>query len=129
MNNHGKQTQKKLKYKKKTFNNSYQTAIYQFNNFEEFCSFSTYCNNTKLSDLKGIAKNIALYEYNNLYYLIFSNINSDYKNINLFYTSIAEFSKLASTSVLFKSKLGEHGNVIFKTNAIKNTIKYFLVKD
>lgn len=109
---------KKLRFKRKTFSNSYKNAIYKFNNFEEFCNFCTYCSHSKLSDLKGFAKNIALYEYKNIYYLIFTNINIDFKFTNLFYTSISEFSNLVSNSLFFKSKLDEHGKVIFKTNAI-----------
>ena len=89
--------------------------------------FCTYCNNTKLSDLKQIAKNIALYEYKNSYYLVFSNINNNYSYINLFYTIISEFSNLASTSILYKSKIQEYGKVIFKANAVKNALKYFAV--
>lgn len=119
---------KRLKFKRKTFSNCYQNAIYQFNNFEEFCHFCTYCNNSKLSDLKDFAKNISFYEYKNLYYLIFSNINTNFKYTNLFYTSISEFSNLVSNSFIVKSKLMEHGKTIFKTNAIKNGIKYFVVR-
>ncbi len=116
---------KKLRLKRKTYKNNYTNAIYKFNNFEEFCNFCTYCNKTKLSDLKQLAKNISLYEYNNFYYLVLSTINKNYANINLFYTAISEFSTLASTSILFKSKIQEYGRVIFKANAIKNAIKYF----
>ena len=105
-------TAKKLKYRRKTFNNNYKNAIYKFNNFEEFCNFCTYCNNSKLSDLKQFAKNIALYEYN-----------------NLFYTVISEFSNLVSTSIIYRSKLQEYGKVIFKANAVKNGIKYFSIKN
>ena len=118
-------TPKRVKFKRKTHDSSCSTAIYKFNNFEEFCNFCTYCNNTKLSDLKSFAKNISLYEYNNLYYLVFTNINVDFKNIKLFYTSISEFSNLVSNSITLKSKLDEYGKIIFKTNAIKNGIKYF----
>ncbi len=117
---------KRLKFKRKTFSNSYSNAIYKFNNFEEFCNFCTYCSASKFSDLKDFAKNISLYEYKSLYYLIFSNINKDFKYTNLFYTSISEFSNLVSSSLVFKSKLAEHGKVIFKGNAIKNGIKYFV---
>lgn len=117
---------KRLKFKRKTFSNSYRNAIYKFNNFEEFCNFCTYCSSSKFFDLKDFAKNISLYEYKNLYYLIFSNINKDFKYANLFYTSISEFSNLVSSSLVFKSKLTEHGKVIFKGNAIKNGIKYFV---
>lgn len=115
-----------MKFKRKTFSNSYRNAIYKFNNFEEFCNFCTYCSSSKFFDLKDFAKNISLYEYKNLYYLIFSNINKDFKYANLFYTSISEFSNLVSSSLVFKSKLTEHGKVIFKGNAIKNGIKYFV---
>lgn len=120
---------KKLKYKRKTFSNNYQNAIYKFNDFEEFCNFCTYCYNSKLSDLKQFAKNISLYEYNNSYYLVFSNINNNYSYINLFYTVISEFSNLVSTSIIYRSKLQEFGKVIFKANAVKNGIKYFSIKD
>ena len=78
------------------------------------------------SDLKDFAKNIALYEYKGLYYLVFTNIHIDFTYTNLFYTSISEFSNLISNSLVFKSKLEEHGKVIFKANAIKNGIKYFV---
>ena len=116
---------KKPKFKRKTFLNSYKHAIYKFENFEEFCNFCTYCNNSRLKDLNELSKNISLFEYNNFYYLIFTNINSEFKYMNLFYTSISEFSNLVSNSLVLKSKLEEYGKSIFKTNAIKRGIKYF----
>lgn len=121
-------TSKKVYFKRKMPNNTQKNAIYEFKNFDEFCFFCTYANNSKLCDLKGFAKNISLYEYNFLYYLVLSNINTDFKYLNLFYTSISEFAKLISNSSLYKSKLDEHGKIIFKTNAIKNGIKYFSEK-
>lgn len=119
---------KKVVLKRKMPNVSQKNAIYEFKNFDEFCSFCTYSNESKLLDLKGFAKNISLYEYNSLYYLTFININTDYKFLKLFYTSISEFAKLVSSSSLYKSKLDEHGKIIFKANAVKNGIKYFLNK-
>ena len=119
---------KKVSFKRKIPNNMKKNAIYEFRDFEEFCNFCTYANNSKLLDLKGLAKNISLYEYNSLFYLVFSNINTDFKFLNLFYTSISEFAKLVSNSDLYKSKLDEHGKIIFKANAIKNGIKYFSEK-
>lgn len=117
---------KRVKYKRKSLSTSYKNAIYKFNNFDEFCNFCTYCYKTNLSTLKGFAKNISLYEYKNFYYLVFTNINIDYKNTNLFYTSISEFSNLVSNSLVLKSKLVEHGKSIFRANAIENGIKYFV---
>ena len=117
---------KRLKFKRKSLTNSYKNAIYQFNNFEEFCNFCTYCHGSKLGTLTGLAKTVSLYEYNSLYYLVLSNINITFKNINLFYTSISEFSNLVSSSGIMKSKLDEYGKIVFKNNAIKNGIKYFV---
>ena len=117
---------KKLKFKRKALTNSYKNAIYRFNNFEEFCNFCTYCHGSKLGTLTGLAKTVSLYEYNSLYYLVLSNINITFKNINLFYTSISEFSNLVSSSGIMKSKLDEYGKIVFKNNAIKNGIKYFV---
>lgn len=117
---------KKVRYRRKTLSTSYKNAIYKFNNFDEFCNFCTYCNSSKLGNLKSFAKNISLYEYRNFYYLVFTNINIDYKYTNLFYTSISEFSNLISNSIILKSKLVEHGKVIFKANAVVNGIKYFV---
>lgn len=119
---------KKVNFKRKNINNTYKNAIYKFNNFEEFCNFCSYCYNSKLNTLQGFAKNIALYEYKSFYYLIFTNINIGYEFTNLFYTSISEFSNMISNSILLKSKLSEHGNMIFKANAVKNGIKYFVTK-
>lgn len=117
---------KKLKYRRKVLSNSYKNAIYKFSAFDEFCNFCTYCSSSNLSDLKDFAKNISLYEYKGFYYLVFTGINDKFTYTNLFYTSISEFSNLISSSLIFKSTLIEHGKVIFKTNAIKNGIKYFV---
>ena len=117
---------KKVKYRRKTLSNTYKNAIYKFNNFDEFCNFCTYCSTTKLADLNGFAKNIALYKYNEFYYLVITNININFKNVFLFHSSISEFSCHVSNSLTLRSKLTEHGKVIFKNNAIKNGIKYFV---
>ena len=117
---------KTLKFKRKSLDNNYKNTIYKFETFEEFCSFCTYCNNTKLSSLDELAQKISLYEFKNSYYLIFSNIHTGYKYLNLFYTTISEFSNLVSTSIIFRSRLNERGKAIFKTNAIKKCIEYFV---
>lgn len=124
-NEEEKKTSKNLVCKRKMIKKTHQNAIYKFDNFEEFCNYCTYCNSSNLSELKGLAKNISLYEYNNTYFLVLTNINQEHPKAKLFFTSIAEFSNLVSNSSLFKSKLEEHGKIIFKANAIKNGIKYF----
>ena len=120
---------KRLKFKRKKLDNNYKNTIYIFNSFEEFCNFCLYCSKSNLQDLKGFAKNISLYEYKNSYYLVFSSIDTNYLYINLFYSSISEFANLSSTSLVFRSKLIEHGKPIFKSNAIKKGIQYFVGKE
>lgn len=117
---------KNLTFKRKSLDNNYKNTIYKFETFEEFCSFCTYCNNTNLKSLDGFAKNISLFEFKNSCYLVFTNINTTYIYLNLFYTAISEFSNLVSTSIVLKSRLNERGKVIFKTNAIKKCIEYFI---
>ena len=112
------------KVKRKDFNLSTNNAIYQFENFNEFCNYCTYLTNTKLSNLKKFAKKISLYEYNTKYFLVFSEIDTEFKDSTLVYISLCEFAKLASTSSCFSSMLVEYGKPIYKTNAIQNGINF-----
>ncbi|MCI9063007.1 MAG: adaptor protein MecA [Clostridia bacterium] len=116
----------KLKVKRKEHFSSSKHVVFLFNTFDEFCNFCTYIKNTFLDNLNKIAQRIVLYEYNSKFYLSLNNIYTENKNISLFYTSISEFAKIASSSIGFESKLIEHGKIIFKHNAIKNGIKYFV---
>ncbi len=112
------------KVKRKSFNFSSKYAIYQFESFNEYCNFCTYLANTKLGNLKKFAKKISLYEYNSKYFLVFSDIDTEFKDSRLVYISICEFAKLASTSPCFSSKLIEYGKPIYKNNAIQNGINF-----
>jgi len=116
----------KLTVKRKTPFTTNKNIIFMFNNFDEFCNLCTYINNCYLEDLSKIAKKILLYEYNSKFYLSISDINTNLENLSSFYTSISEFAKMVSNSLNFESKLIEHGKLIFKHNAIKNGIKYFV---
>lgn len=110
---------KKPKAKRKSPCFSCNTAIYKFYSFEEFCNFCTYLSGIGLNDLKSFAKCISLYEYNSVYFLVFSDINRNFNLSGKFYIAISEFAKLVSNSDNFKSILFEHGNIVFKNNAIK----------
>ncbi|MBQ3641522.1 adaptor protein MecA [bacterium] len=112
------------KVKRKSDNYNSNTAIYKFDSFDEFCNFCTYIKNSNLGNLKDFAKKILLYEYNYKYFLVFSDINKDFKNTSLVYVAICEFASLASTSPCFYSKLIEYGKSIFKNNAIQNGINF-----
>ena len=116
---------KKLTVKRKAVNISNSDAIYKFNDFEEFCNFCNCINNKNQFEINKLSKHISLYLYNNTYYLVLSNIKTDYKNIKIFYNTISEFGKFVSNSNTFKTKLLEHGTSIIKKNAISIGIKYF----
>ena len=113
------------KKKIKHVNPKSTTSIYQFSSFEEFCEFCTAIHNTACQS-KQLAKTIALYLFNDTYYLILSNIHTESAYIHVFYSTISEFASLASHSETFKMKLLEHGKAIMKRNAIETGIKYFL---
>ena len=113
------------KVKRKSDNKASNTSVYMFDTFDEFCSFCTYLNNSNLGNLKKFAKKISLYEYDSKYFLIFSEIDKEFKDISLFYIAICEFAKLVSNSSCFFGKLIEYGKPIFKNNAIEHGINFF----
>lgn len=114
------------KKKVKHVNPKSTTSIYKFSSFEEFCEFCTAMHHISNFKSKYLAKNISLYVFNDTYYLVLSNINTDSTYIHAFYSTISEFASLASHSEIFKMKLLEHGKAIMKRNAIETGIKYFL---
>lgn len=116
-----------LKRKQEKLEN--KTAIYSFTSFDEFCNLCTYINNlTGVNSFKGICKNISLYSLNNTYYLILSNINTQYKNLAKFYIAVTEFAKFVGNTTCLESKIKEHGKPIMNKNAICTGIKYFSAK-
>lgn len=115
---------KKIHIKRKNPNITNSQAIYCFSSFDDFCYFCNFLYKTNIK-VSSIAKNICLYEYKNMYYLVFSNINlSDY-NLKKVFSLITEFATYVSNTSLFKSILAENGKLLMKNNAIKTSIEYF----
>ncbi len=121
-------SRKKPQAKRKTFRLDSSSIIYSFHNFDEFCEFCKALHIEFLSheSLKLICKNTALYFYNDTYYLLISGINSNYEHLNVFFSVISEFTDRVDNYKNFDAKLIEHGKVIFKRNAISNTIDIFV---
>lgn len=121
-------SQKKPQVKRKTFKVDNNTIIYSFQNFDEFCEFCKALHMEFLShaNLKLICKNTALYFYKDTYYLLISDINTNCKHFNLFFSVISEFTDRVTNNDNFDAKLIEHGKPIFKRNAIYNTINIFV---
>ncbi len=94
-------------------------AIYEYENFDDFCNFCAFLKKVNITDLSSFAKCIELYLYNKKYYLAISNINTNYKKISNIYSYITEFGKYFSSKDLFYSVLHEKSNLIIKNNAIE----------
>lgn len=116
---------KKLVTKRKTFKLQSAQSIYSFEDFDTFCNFCCSINNLTNFNAQMLSKNVVLYLYNNTYYLVLKNINTDYKYITMFNSIISEFAKSSSFSASFSNKLLEHGELIIKKDAINMGIRYF----
>lgn len=102
-----------------------KNVIYQFETFDEFCDFCTYFKNINIYNIKNLAKNIFLYEYNSKYFLVL--VNTDIKSdiFTKFHIGVLEFAIIVSDSFATAGKLFEYGKIVFKGNALNHGIKYF----
>ena len=116
---------KKFKVRRKTAEPKSEQAVYKFDSFDDYCYFIQYLSKNELSNSYLIAKKIDTYVYENAYYLIFHDINENYKHILKFYSSITEFGAYINNSTLFISKLQECGKLVIKNNSLKTSLKYF----
>ncbi len=115
---------KKILIKRKKPNITNSQAIYCFSDFDDFCCFCNSLHNTNIQ-VSNLAKNICLYEYHSMYYLVFTNINLNHSNLKKVFSLITEFGTYVSDTSLFKSILAENGKILMKNNAIKTSIQYF----
>ena len=98
---------------------SAKQSVYRFSCFDDFCKFSSAIKNSSIKSINNSCKSIILYTYKNYYYLVFSDINSEYKYYNKLFSLITEFCVYVNNSELFASKLAECGKIHLKNNAIK----------
>ena len=116
---------KKPVAKRKNVDYSSENTVYSFSSFDELCDFCNCIDTYKNLDTSKISKNISLYLFNDIYYLVIQNINLKYPLLKTFHSIALEFGKPYSNSKLFISKLFEHGTNIIKKNAIKTLTKHF----
>ena len=116
---------KKLHGKRKDINSFNTSAIYKFNDFEDFCKV---CNCLDDDYIKILNKNIAssLYVLNNNYYLVLKINETDNSNVKNLYCIISEFASYKKYSKLFEHRLLEYGNLIIKNKAFSKVKKYFI---
>ena len=115
----------KIKFKRKKIENSNFQSVYKFSCFDDFILFASSLQNSNIKNIAVFSKSIVLYTYKNNYYLVFTNINEQYKYCEKIFTLLTEFSTYINNSELFSSKLAECGQIYFKNNAIKTCQKYF----
>ena len=113
---------KKLKVKRKSLDINSPNVVYSFENYEDFYIFMKFIKNQNIN-IKAISKNINLYEYKNLYYLVLNNtINTP--SFQRFCSLIIEFGTYINNSDLFIRKLSENGSIVIKNSAISKYINY-----
>lgn len=118
---------KKFKVKRKALSVKSSQAIYKFETFDDYCNFIEYLHSSSLDKSYLVAKKIITYTYENKYYLIFYNINNNDKNVLKFYSSITEFGTYVNNSSLLISKIEEYGKIVIKNNALKTSLKHYIV--
>lgn len=99
--------------------------VYKFYSFEDFCNFTDFIKNSNIKNINSISKTIILYKYKDIYYLVLSNVNPNYKYSKKLFSLLAEFSTYVNNPELFSRKLCECGEIFIKNNAIKICQKYF----
>ena len=96
--------------------------------FDDFCELCNFLESSSFNFMFKIAKKILLYEYDNNYYLLFSDLHVPPEKIIQFHSCISEFATNIHNGELFKSKLQEHGKLIIKHNALKTGKQFFSKK-
>lgn len=119
---------KKVHMKRKSIDLSKKSAVYAFSSFDDFVQFCSFLDNSNIVNISKVSKRITLYLFEDKYYIVFTNLNSDIELLKGFLSSITEFAEYIHHSELFERKLHEHGKLVIKNNAITTGTKYFIHK-
>lgn len=118
-------SKRKFKVRKRCLTKS-EHIIYMFDSFDNYCNYIEALAKNQLTKLHTIAKEITAYIYQDEYYLVFNNINTQDKNLIKFYASITEFATYINYSSILVSRLKEYGTIVIKNNALKTSLKHYL---
>ena len=114
-----------VKAKRKTNCLQYTYLIYKFRSFDDYCNFIEFLLKNNLKDSYKIAKEISVYIYGNIYYLVLTDLNAEYRKITKFLTSITEFGSYVANPELFVHKINETGIIFLKNNAFKKSFLHY----
>lgn len=118
-------SKKRFRVSKKISSPTATSLIYKFNTFEDFCGFVEFIS-ASLTNMDKISKTSMLYCYKHAYYLVFNNININYPNLKVIYSTITEFATYITYSDAFVAKLCESGTLVIKDHVFKVFNKYFV---
>lgn len=110
---------KKARPQKVSTNRKDNCVIYTFNNLENFFNFCTFLKKQKINCLKDFCKYTELYKLDDKYYLVFNQINNEYKYLAKIYSCMTEFGNFFSSQEIMVWMLKERGSLIIKNNAIQ----------
>ena len=119
-------SRKKFNIKRKIPNLNSTKTIYSFYSFDEFCDFCNSIEKKVLRNISKLSESAELYEYNDVYYLILTNIDMEFKYLKQFCSCITEFGNFVHNSDLFECRILEYGDVIAPDNAISTFVKHFV---
>ena len=110
---------KKAKPQKVSTNRKNNCVIYTFDNLENFFNFSIFLKKQKINCLRDFCKYTELYKLDSKYYLVFNQINNEYKYLAKIYSCMTEFANFFSSQESMVWMLKERGSLIIKNNAIQ----------
>lgn len=117
---------KNVSIKRRSVKIDKKLAIYKFDDFDDFCNFTSLLHSSNYNAIIKKIKKAILYSYNDSYYLVLNNILADIALLKSFCSLISEFSNYINNSDLFEKKLSEYGKIVIKNNAISICNKYFI---
>ncbi len=116
---------KKIIVKRNMPDSDKSTIIYSFKLFEDVISFCKYIYSLPNKDKFYNSKLTSLFQYKNIYYIIFHNVNLNSTKLKSFEIMISEFGTQVANPDLFECKLLEFGTKIIEKNAINVINKNF----
>ena len=116
---------KKIIVKRNMSDSNKSTIIYSFKQFEDVISFCKYISSLPNKDKFYNSKLTSLFQYKNIYYIIFRNVNLNSTKLKSFEIMISEFGTRVANPSLFEGKILEFGTKIIEKNAISVINKKF----
>ena len=100
------------------FNDNEEYVVYRFEELNDFIDFCKQLKLQKIESEEELCKKSELFKNMDKYYLAITNLNTEYKKIDAFYTNITEFSTDIFTEVMDYYIIRSKGERLIKKNAL-----------